>query len=164
MITRKTEVSMPMTMWSVSLVFSRGELWRSCSPWFFWFQHRHRCEGVAGWQLRRTICFFTGEHLNFDRIISSCNQFIVFKGASLGAHLCLLQHLGRLPVEFKWTLKFLVQSNWGVYNCIWSRFAILVAGFASRSSSHQEDWQAAKVSSWFLDFLIPIQSNINLNV
>jgi len=50
--------------------------------------------------------------------------FAFSQGASLGAHLCLLQHLGRLPIEFK--------------------FAILVAGFASRSSSHQEDWQAAK--------------------
>jgi len=50
--------------------------------------------------------------------------FAFSQGASLGAHLCLLQDLGRLPIEFK--------------------FAILVAGFASRSSSHQEDWQAAK--------------------
>jgi len=52
--------------------------------------------------------------------------FAFSQGASLGAHLCLLQHMGRLTIEFK--------------------FAILVAGFASRSYSHQEDWQTLKAT------------------
>ena len=60
-------------------------------------------------------------------------------------------------------LNCLLIKCWRFYNCVWSRFAILAAGFASRSSSHQEDWQAAKVSSYPC-FLISIESNINLNV
>jgi len=43
------------------------------------------------------------------------------QGASLAAHLCLLQHLGRLPFAF--------------------RFAILVAGFTSRTSAHAREWK-----------------------
>jgi len=43
------------------------------------------------------------------------------QGASLAGHLCLLQHLGRLPFTF--------------------RFAILVAGFTSRTSGHERNWK-----------------------
>jgi len=52
--------------------------------------------------------------------------FAFSQGASLGAHLCLLQKQGKLKMDFK--------------------FAILVAGFPSRSSAHQADWQALKVA------------------
>ena len=41
-------------------------------------------------------------------------------------------------------------------NCHRLRFAILVAGFASRSSSHQADWQTLEVSSKYLQKCINI--------
>ena len=147
-------------MWNVSLVFSRGEHWWSSSPWFFCFQHWHRCHGVAGWKLRRTICIFTGEH-TFE--IYPKLQSLFSRELHLAPTCVCCNIWAGCRLNSSDPLNCLLIQCWRFFNCIWSRFAILVAGFASRSSSHQKDWQAAKVSS-YPRFLISIESNINLNV
>ena len=122
---------------------------------------------VKAWQGGSYDGIFAFSQVNPKNWPSSISQIaiLVFKGASLGAHLCLLQHLGRLPITFKWprpsffALNLLIE--WllrRLCNCVFLRFAILVAGFASRSSSHQTDWQALKVSIKYAPCMISMES------
>ena len=65
---------------------------------------------VTAWQGGCYDGLFAFSQVNTLWHIISRVAIIVFKGASLGAHLCLLQHLGRLPIAFKWAIELFINS------------------------------------------------------